>query len=301
MCIMELSAYLKHARCHADLAALILCIANQALPIRDAFSSNQMTKSTKNASGEIQAGMDVWADRHLIDYIGKTRLVRELASEEQDDIIVFPDATGSYSVVMDPLDGSSLIATNLSVGTIIGIYTGSLLKKGEDLTAALYLLYGPMTELVISIGDGVHSFVLDEKTAEYQLFHEHITIPEGTQYGSGGIRREWIPAHIRVLEYFDEHNFKVRYSGSFVADCHQLLTYGGIYTYPALEKKPQGKLRLLFEVNPLGYIITQAGGAVTDGYRNTLTIVPEKIHQKSPVYIGSKGVIQAIEEIYRGF
>jgi len=298
---MELSAYLKRAGCHADLAALILCIANQALPIRDAFPRNQMTRATANASGDIQVGMDVWADNHLIDCIGRTGLVKELASEEQDDIIVFPDATGPYSVVMDPLDGSSLIATDLSVGTIIGIYTDSLLKKGEDLTAALYLLYGPMTELVISVGDGVHCFILDEKTAEYQLFHEYITMPEGTQYGSGGTRKEWTAAHVRVIEYFDEHDFKVRYSGSFVADCHQLLTYGGIYTYPALEKKPEGKLRLLFEVNPLGYIITQAGGAVTNGYQNTLTIIPEKIHQKTPVYIGSKGVIQAIEEIYREF
>ena len=298
---MELSAYLKRAGCHADLAALILCIANQALPIRNAFPSNQVASSTTNASGETQAGMDIWADNHLIDCIGRTGLVRELASEEQDDIIVFPDATGPYSVVMDPLDGSSLIATNLSVGTIIGIYTGSLLKKGEDLTAALYLLYGPMTELVISVGSGVHSFILDEKTAEYQLFHEYITMREGTQYGSGGTKKEWTPAHIRVIEYFDEHEFKVRYSGSFVADCHQLLSYGGIYTYPALEKNPQGKLRLLFEVNPLGYIITQAGGAVTNGYRNTLTIVPTDIHERTPVYIGSKGVIQAIEEIYREF
>ena len=301
MFIMELSAYLKRAGCHADLSALILCIANQALPIRNAFPSNLMTRATTNASGDIQIGMDLWADRHFIDCIRGTGLVRELASEEQDDVVIFPDATGPYSVVMDPLDGSSLIATNLSVGTIIGIYTDSLLKKGEDLTAALYLLYGPMTELVISIGDGVHSFILDEKTAEYQLFQEYITIPEGTQYGSGGTRKEWIPAHIRVLEYFDEQGFKVRYSGSFVADCHQLLTYGGIYTYPALEKKSQGKLRLLFEVNPLGYIITQAGGAVTDGYRSTLTIVPTKIHEKTPVYIGSKGVIQAIEAIYREF
>jgi len=298
---MELSAYLKRAGCHADLAELILCIANQALPIRNAFPSNQMARVTTNASGEIQAGMDVWADTHLIDCIGSTGLVKELASEEQNDIIVFPDATGPYSVVMDPLDGSSLIATNLSVGTIIGIHTGSVLKKGEDLTAALYLLYGPMTELVISVGDGVHSFILDEETAEFQFFHEYITMPEGTQYGSGGARKEWVPAHIQVIEYFDEHDFKVRYSGSFVADCHQLLTYGGIYTYPGLEKKPQGKLRLLFEVNPLGYIITQAGGAVTDGYRSTLTIVPTKIHEKTPVYIGSKGVIQAIENIYREF
>lgn len=297
---MELSAYLKQAQCHDDLTALILCIANQARPIRDAFPSNQIARTTKNASGETQAAMDVWADQHFINCIGKTGLVKELASEEQDDVVTF-DAAGPYSVVMDPLDGSSLIATNLSVGTIIGIYTGSLLRKGEELTAALYLLYGPMTVLVLSVGNGVHSFIHDEKTDEFQLFHENITIPEGTQYGSGGTRAEWIPAHMRVLEYFDEHHFKVRYSGSFVADCHQLLTYGGIYTYPALEKKPKGKLRLLFEVNPLGYIVTQAGGAVSDGCRNTLTIVPTHIHERTPVYIGSKGIIQDIEKIYREF
>ena len=300
MHIMELSTYLKQEQCHDDLIALILCIANQALPIRGAFASNQMTCTTKNASGETQVAMDVWADQHLIDCIGKTGLVKELASEEQKGIITF-DALGPYSVVMDPLDGSSLIATNLSVGTIIGIYTGSLLKVGEELTAAFYLLYGPMTVLVLSIGNGVHSFILDEKTKKFQLFHENITMPEGTQYGSGGTKEEWIPAHIRVLEYFDEHHFKVRYSGSFVADCHQLLTYGGIYTYPALKKKKDGKLRLLFEINPLGYIITQAGGAVSDGYRSTLTIVPPKIHEKTPVYIGSKGIIQDIEKIYREF
>jgi len=300
MYLMELSAYLKQARCHDDLTRLIACIANQAPPIRDAFARNQITRTTKNASGEMQAAMDVWADRHLIDCIGKTGLVKELASEEQDDIILL-DEEGKYSVVMDPLDGSSLIATNLSVGTIIGVYTGPLLEKGENLTAAFYLLYGPMTVLVLSVGDGVHSFIFDEKTEEFQLFHENIIMPEGTQYGSGGTREEWIPAHIRVLEYFDEHHFKVRYSGSFVADCHQLLTYGGIYTYPALKKKQSGKLRLLFEVNPLGYIITQAGGAVSDGHRNTLTIVPTKIHEKTPVYIGSKKIIQDIEKIYREF
>lgn len=295
---MELSAYLKQERCHDDLIALILRIVNQALPIRSAFPSNQMARTTKNASGETQVSMDVWADLHLIDCIGKTGLVKELASEEQDEVILF-DAVGPYSVVMDPLDGSSLIATNLSVGTIIGIYTGSLLRKGEELTAAFYLLYGSMTVLVLSVGNGVHSFILDERRKKFQIFHKNIVMPEGMQYGSGGTREEWTPAHIRVLEYFDEHHFKVRYSGSFVADCHQLLTYGGIYTYPALKKKPKGKLRLLFEINPLGYIITQAGGAVTDGYRNTLTIVPTQIHERTPVYIGSKGIIQDIEEIYR--
>ena len=124
-------------------------------------------------------------------------------------------------------------------------------------------------------------------------------MPEGTQYGCGGTKREWTPEHLKVLDYFDEHGFKVRYSGSFVADCHQLLTYGGIYSYPALIGKPKGKLRLLFEVNPLGYIISQAGGAVTDGYQDTLAIMPEQIHERTPVYIGSKGLIDDIKSIYK--
>jgi fructose-1,6-bisphosphatase I len=294
---MDLSPHLKQAGCSDSLIALVVCIANQAPLIRAAFPDNQISRITKNASGETQVAMDVWADQSLISAIGSSGLVHTLVSEEQDEIIEF-DA-GAYSVVMDPLDGSSLIATNLTVGTIIGIYNGSPLAKGQDMVAALYLLYGPMTMLVISVGKGVHSFIFDEKSARFKLFHQNIQMPEGTQYGCGGTKRGWTPEHLKVLDYFDEHGFKLRYSGSFVADCHQLLTYGGIFAYPALNGKPKGKLRLLFEVNPLGYIISQAGGAVTDGYQNTLTIMPKQIHERTPVYIGSKGLIDEIEKIYK--
>jgi len=267
--------------------------------IRKAFLENQMYENTLNASGELQAQMDTWADNHLIRVVGESGLVRELASEEQEEIIRFENSRCEYAMVMDPLDGSSLISTNLAVGTIVGIFEkGSVLQPGSKLRAAFYTIFGPLTVLVVSVGKGVQSFAWDPETEHYLLLRDRFCVPEGSQYGTGGVRKDWLPAHLKVLEYFDQNGFKIRYSGSFVADCHQLLVYGGIYTYPGSMKKPEGKLRLLFEANPLGFIITQAGGRITDGKQNILDIMPEKPHQKTPIYIGSKGIIDTIEKIY---
>lgn len=268
-------------------------------PIRKAFLENQTYEYSLNASGELQAQMDTWADAHLIRVVGESGLVRELASEEQEHIIRFDNSRREYAMVMDPLDGSSLISTNLAVGTIVGIYEkGGVLQPGSKLKAAFYTLFGPLTVLVVSVGKGVQSFAWDSESEHYVMLRESFTVPEGKQYGTGGVRNEWLPAHTKIIEFFDKEGFKVRYSGSFVADCHQLLVYGGIYSYPGSAKSPTGKLRLLFEANPLGYIIIQAGGRITDGEKNILDIIPEKPHQKTPIYIGSKGIIEKIEEIY---
>ncbi len=295
-----LRKYLESCGCEPDLIALIRLISRQMDPIRKAFLDNQMYEHSLNASGELQAQMDTWADEHLIKVVGESGLVRELASEEQADIIRFENSRCEYCMVMDPLDGSSLISTNLAVGTIVGIYeSGGVLQPGSKLRAAFYTLFGPLTVLVVSVGKGVQSFAWVPDSALYLVLKDSFSVPEGTQYGTGGVRNEWLPAHVKVIEYFDQQGFKIRYSGSFVADCHQLLVYGGIYTYPGTLKSPNGKLRLLFEANPLGYIITQAGGRITDGKRNILDIIPEKPHQKTPIYIGSKGIIEKIEEIYK--
>ena len=297
--MLILRKYLETCGCEPDLIALIRVIARQMETIRKAFLENQTFEKTQNPSGELQTQMDVWADEHLIKVIGESGLVRELASEEQADIVRFENSRTEYCVVMDPLDGSSLISTNLAVGTIVGIYdSGGVLQPGSKLRAAFYTLFGPLTVLVVSVGKGVQSFAWDQENEHYLLLRTGITVPEGKQYGTGGLRKEWLPEHIKVIDYFDENGFKIRYSGSFVADCHQLLTYGGIYTYPGSKKNPDGKLRLLFEANPLGFIITQAGGRITDGKRNILDIVPEKQHQTTPIYIGSKGIIEKIEEIF---
>ncbi len=298
--MVYLRKYLEACGADPDLIRLIRLIAREMEVIRKAFLQNQTYETTKNASGELQAQMDTWADNHLIRVIGNSGLVSELASEEQKGIIRFENTKRDFCLVMDPLDGSSLISTNLAVGTIVGIFDGGgVLQKGSNLKAAFYTLYGPLTVLVVSVGKGVQSFAWDEETQHYLMLKDKIVMLEGTQYGTGGTRKEWLSPHEKVIAFFDEQGFKIRYSGSFVADCHQLLTYGGIYAYPGSTKSPKGKLRLLFEANPVGYIVAQSGGLVSDGTRNLLEVQPEEVHQRTPIYIGSSGLVRKIEEIYR--
>lgn len=295
-----LKEYLDSAGCEPALSDLIVLIAAQAAPIREAFISNQSYAGTENTSGEEQAALDVWSDEHITKVLEKSGLVKELASEEKPDILEFPDAKEDYAVVMDPLDGSSLIQVNLCVGTIIGIYdNGDALSSGEKLRAAMYMLYGPMTVLTITVGKGVYTFAMDE-TGEYRMLDGPIKMPEGKIYGSGGLNKDWTENHREFIESIEAEGGKLRYSGSFVADFHQILKYGGIYCYPATTDNDTGKLRLVFEANPIGFIAEQAGGAISDGYVNLLSVKPEKPNHKTPIYVGSSGLIKRLEEIYRG-
>lgn len=287
--------YLDETACEEPLKDLIELIAYQSTPIRDAFIDNQTYADTENVYGEEQAALDKWADQHIISVLGESGSVKAIASEEQPDIVRFPDAPGDYSVVMDPLDGSSLIQVNLAVGTIVGIYRGdNPLRKGEDLAVAMYMLYGPMTVLTITVGDGVFTFAMNSEGI-FVLLKENVRMPEGKLFGSGGLRDEWLPGHRDFISLCEESGGKLRYSGSFVADFHQILTYGGVYCYPAVEGKPEGKLRLVFEGNPIGFIAKQAGGAISDGTRDLLTILPEKPDHRTPIYVGSKCVIESAE------
>ncbi|WOF16072.1 fructose-1,6-bisphosphatase [Methanoplanus sp. FWC-SCC4] len=293
-----LREYLDKTDCKEELKELIELISVQAVAIREAFIKNQSYADTENASGEQQAALDVWADNHITEVLKNSKLVKELASEEKDEILKFPDAKAEYAVVMDPLDGSSLIQVNLCVGTIIGIYdNGSALNCGKDLKAAMYMLYGPMTVLTITVGDGVYTFALDEET--YQMLEGPVKIPEGKIYGSGALKREWTKEHEKFITEIEEQGGKLRYSGSFVADFHQILKYGGVYCYPATVKNEKGKLRLVFEANPIGFIAKQAGGAISDGKRDLLSVKPEEPHHKTPIYVGSQGIIERLEEIMK--
>ena len=288
-----LPEYLKECGADDELASIISLIGAQAAPIRDAFISNQNYADSTNSSGETQAEMDKWSDEHITNVLAESGLVREVASEERDDIVKLNESA-KYSVVMDPLDGSSLIKVNLCVGTIVGIYEGSCMHAGKDLKAAFYVLYGPMTTLTVSVGKGVAIFAQD-KDGVYQMLKNHVKIPEGNLYGSGGVRTEWLGKHAKFVNRIENEGAKNRYSGSFVADFHQILQYGGVYAYPPSEKQPNGKLRLVFEVNPIGYLAVQAGGAVSNGTKTTLDIVPEEVHQRTIVYVGSHGMIAKIE------
>jgi len=281
-----------------DLKTAVLKIAEVSKTISKGFASRQGVSDTSNVYGETQLAIDKWADELLISELGGKGIVRTITTEEQPEILSFKSAS-DIGLTIDPLDGSSLIGINLTVGTIIGIHREDVLKPGREMIGAMYILYGPLTVLVYSLGVGVHEFVLNPQ-GDYVLQQENLTIPEGKIYSPGALRIEWLPYHLKWVEQLESEGYKLRYSGSFVADVHQVLHNGGVFTYPAYKGKDKGKLRLLFECVPMGYIVTQAGGAVSDGARDILTIRPVSNQDRTPVYIGGKLEIQLIEKLKEG-
>jgi fructose-1,6-bisphosphatase I len=278
-----------------NLRELILQLAELSKDIRSGFITNQGTADTQNIYGETQVEMDKWADEVLVEGLSALPYVSTVASEERDDIIEI-DPESEFSVVFDPLDGSSLMGINLTVGTIVGIYSSKTpLRPGREMVGALYVLYGPLTVLVYSIGKGVHEFVLNDQD-DYVLQEEGLRIGTQKIYSPGGLRKEYIPPHRRFVERLEEEGYKLRFAGAFVADVHQILHKGGVFTYPATMNKMEGKLRLLFEAFPMGYIVDQAGGGISNGRSDILRMMPEKIDQRVPIYIGGKKEIQIIEE-----
>jgi len=234
--------------------------------------------------------LDRSADTILKNQLQFSGFVREYASEEQDAVIHIGEGSEKYFVTADPLDGSSLVDSNLSIGTIIGIHNGSMMGDGRNtIVAALYITYGPLITMVYSAGKGTHEFVLNRE-GEYVLSQENIRLKKrGDIYCLGGLRKDWTQAHLQFVEYLEAEGYKLRYSGGFVPDINQLLIKnGGIFTYPALKKNPNGKLRLLFELQPMAFLMEQAGGSATDGKKNILDIPVDDIGQRSPIYIGSR-------------
>jgi len=252
--------------------------------------SNRKLAGFKNMYGEEQLALDKSSDAILKNQLQFSGFVREYASEEQDQIIQIGKGQEKYFVTADPLDGSSLVDTNLAIGTIIGIHNDTMYGKGrETMVAALYITYGPLITMVYSAGKGTHEFVLNRE-GEYVLSQENIRLREkGDIYSLGGLRKDWTPEHLRFVADLEAAGYKLRYSGGFVPDINQvLIKNGGVFTYPALRKSPQGKLRLLFELLPMAFLIEQAGGEATDGKRRILDIPVEEISQRSPIYIGSR-------------
>jgi fructose-1,6-bisphosphatase I len=293
---MNLREHLKDV--DSELANLIILIGEQGKKIKNAFVGKQTYTDSKNIYGEQQVALDKWADEVLIAELSSSKLVKSVASEEQPEVVNVPDATGKYSVTLDPLDGSSLIGVNLSVGTIVGIFESeNALCKGSEMVAAMYILYGPLTLLTYTVRNGVHEFVLND-AGEYVLQQENVKIPEGKIYAPGALRKDYLPAHKQYIEKLEADGYKLRYSGSFVADVHQILHKGGVFTYPGFQGREQGKLRLLFECNPMGMIVTEAGGAVSTGKENILNIQPTAVDNRVPIYVGGKKEIDLIKSYY---
>jgi fructose-1,6-bisphosphatase I len=261
--------------------------------------SNRKLAGLKNIYGEEQMALDRAADEILKNQLQFSGFVREYASEELEDIIKIGSGKEKYIVTADPLDGSSLVDTNLSIGTIIGIHKDSVLDSGRNsMVAALYITYGPLITMIYSAGKGAHEFVLNRE-GEYVLSQEDIKLNQkGSIFSPGGLRRDWNPAHLKLIEQLENDGYKLRYSGGFVPDINQILIKkGGVFTYPALKKAPQGKLRLLFELQPMAFIMEQAGGLATNGYQDILSIKVESINQLSPIYIGSTTEVQMAKQM----
>lgn len=302
-CAVDLRRHMWLAGVEDDLRRLIWQIAVTGKYISTRIQeSNRKFAGSKNIYGEEQLVLDRSSDEILRKRLSISGFVREYASEEQDLVTRIGKGDEKYFISADPLDGSSLVDTNLAIGTIIGIHDAPVLADGKNrLVAAMYITYGPLITMVYSTGKGVHEFVLNRE-GEYVLSEENITLKEkGSIYSLGGLRRDWIPEHLKFVEYLESEGYKLRYSGGFVPDFNQILIKkGGIFTYPALKGKPDGKLRLIFELQPMAYIISQAGGMATNGKEDILSIKPEKLDQRSPIYIGSRFEVEKAREFLTG-
>lgn len=268
----------------------------------------------ENIQGEQQQKLDVMADNAFIQAFKTGGEVCGIASEEHENFIAFENERskkGKYVVLFDPLDGSSNIDVNVSIGTIFSIYrrkseVGSLatlddmLQKGKEQVAAGYVIFGSSTMLVYTTGRGVNGFTLDPSIGEFCLSHPNIKTPEtGRLYSinEGNLNR-CDPGLREYTEYCREDDaatgrpYSGRYIGSLVADFHRNLLKGGIYVYPTTDNHPTGRLRLLYECNPLAYIVEQAGGLATDGKNRILDIEPTELHQRCGYYVGSKQMVE---------
>jgi len=295
---MMLKDFLVSSGTDEKLTELILFLSRQAQLVKGGFLTTCLKtpsgECTRNVYGEEQMALDKYADKIFISGLQETRLARYVATEEQEQIIEIDHPKYNFGVVIDPLDGSSLIDVNLCTGSIIGIYPGHVLEKGVKMVAALYILYGPLTVLTFTVGKGVHEFVLDD-TGEFVLKDKDIKIPEGKIYAPGALRKDYLPAHAEWIGNLEHAGYKLRFSGCFVADVHQILHKGGVFTYPGFKGREKGKLRLLYEANPMGKIIHEAGGAISNGRSDILDITPESIDQVTPIYVGGKKEIRLIE------
>lgn len=292
---MNLDNYLEKNGCSKELRELVQFVVNQISSIKNEFLGGDREAGTYNIYGEKQIKLDKRANEILLGALRDSKLVKQAGSEEEERMFPMDSSKGHFGVTIDPLDGSSLIPTNLAVGIIISIYENSDIMSGlKNITQAFYILLGPLTLMVFADKNGVSQFVYNEKGV-FDLVNEHIMIPEGKLYSPGGLRKEWIDAHRDLIHSLEENGFKLRYSGSFVPDFHQVLVYGGIFTYPALINEPKGKLRLIFEAGPMAFIAEKAGGAATDGKNRILDLIPAEVSQRTPLYIGSKKIIEKIK------
>jgi len=278
---------------------------------------------SENVQGETQKQLDIISNDIMVESLEWTGHLSGMVSEEIDDIIAIPEQypKGKYLALFDPLDGSSNIDVNLTVGTIFSILQGQqgqaatekdFLQQGSKQVCAGFVLYGPSTMMILTTGNGVNGFTLDKDIGEFVLTHENMTIPEHTSEFAINMSNQqfWEKP---VQNYIDEcmqgehgvreKNFNMRWVASMVAEAYRILTRGGVFLYPLDKRDPDkpGKLRLMYEANPIGFIIEQAGGACSTGRQRILDLAPTSLHQRVPVILGSRNEVHRIEAYHHQY
>jgi fructose-1,6-bisphosphatase I len=293
------------------LAAKMIAMKVRSAGLADILGSAE----SENIQGEVQQKLDVLSNDIMVKALDHGGRLCAMASEEEPDIIQIPDKfkCGKYCLMFDPLDGSSNIDVNVPVGTIFSVVQkvtpgrhGELkdfLQPGNKQVAAGYVIYGSSTMLVYTTGQGAHGFTLDPALGEFLLSHPDIRIPDRARYLSVNDSYEtmWTEDVIELMRQYrglsgNRKPLNGRYVGSLVADFHRNLLGGGIFAYPSNTKTPRGKLRLLYEANPLAFIVEQAGGAAIDGSTRILDVQPTELHQRTPLYIGSRAEIELAKQ-----
>ncbi|MBI3787924.1 MAG: class 1 fructose-bisphosphatase [Ignavibacteriales bacterium] len=274
----------------------------------------------ENVHGEQVKKLDVFADETIYKALDHGGHLCVMGSEENEDVLHIPEhyPTGRYVLLYDPLDGSSNIDANVTIGTIFSIFRrvtpsgkGSMadcLQPGYKQIAAGYVIYGSSTMLVYTTGDGVHGFTLDPSIGEFLLSHENIRIPKrGKIYSvNEGNYRWWFDGMKKYVKYLQEEDkatgrpYSGRYIGSLVGDIHRTMLYGGIFMYPGDSRNPDGKLRVMYEGNPMAFLVEQAGGRASNGTQRILDIQPKLLHQRTPIFIGSEEDVKIAEEFIQG-
>lgn len=310
--MITIEQHLSHIKCESkikdNIANILYDISLASKLIRKhvlvAGFESSVESGTINTHGESVKTLDLVANTALKDVLSAHGRFTYIGSEEEDEILTIESAKKpSYSIYFDPLDGSSNIDVNISVGTIFSVYEAAEgsneLLPGRKQVAAGYVIYGSSVMLVYTSGSGVYGFTYDPTIGEFLLSHNKIQIPNSAKYYS--INESLYPSlNSQLQETLDDFKTKKygklssRYVGSLVADFHRNLIKGGVFAYPATPSSPKGKLRLMYEANPLAFICEQAGGYASNGTQNILDVEPDNIHDKTPLYIGSSNLVDAL-------
>ena len=298
------------------LEAVIMAIAEGARRIQQQVQQAALTDALGitgevNVQGEIVQRLDTASSDTFVETLSQSGHVAAIGCEEvEDPVIVEGEVADGYIVLMDPLDGSSNIDVAVSIGSIFGVWKrrpgetvndDSLLRPGNEQVAAAYVVYGSCTVLVLATEDNVCGFTLDTESGTFAVTHPDIKIPADCPYystneGNNKVLDEPTQRAIGLLR----DKYSQRYVGSLVADFHRNLLKGGIFAYPADTNRKDGRLRLMYEANPLGYVAEQAGGAASTGYARILDIIPKELHQRTPLILGNKDVVEATVSVIRG-